>query len=121
MPTARSSNSLAAASYRAVVEFTAPSGATIRFTSPIGVNPPPAPVGGHVRVRYTPDNPQDTPIDQYWQTWFLPTLLGMIGTPLLLIGLGFGAAASAHRRRSRAQPAHRSIVGRLRPAPVALR
>jgi len=37
--------------YRAVVEFTAPNGATIRFTSSVSSNPPPAQVGEHVDVR----------------------------------------------------------------------
>ena len=54
--------------YRAVVEFTAPNGATIRFTSSVSSNPPPAQVGEHVDVRYNPDNPQDAAINTYWQT-----------------------------------------------------
>jgi hypothetical protein len=86
--------------YRAIVEFTAPSGSTVRFTSPISTNPPPAQVGEHVRLRYTPDDPQDAVIDQYWQVWFLPTLFAIIGTPFLLIGIAFGGVALGHRRRS---------------------
>ncbi|HUO39669.1 MAG TPA: DUF3592 domain-containing protein, partial [Mycobacterium sp.] len=42
--------------YRAVVEFVAANGATIRFTSSVSSNPPPAQVGQHVDVRYNPDN-----------------------------------------------------------------
>jgi uncharacterized membrane protein len=91
-------------SYSPVVEFSVPSGAPIRFTSSIGSNPPSAQVGEHVGVRYTPNNPQDAVIDQYWQIWFFPTLLGIIGTPFLLFGIAFGSVALAHRRRSRAQP-----------------
>ena len=91
--------------YRAVVEFSAPSGAPIRFTSSVSTNPPPAQVGEHVGVRYKPDNPQDADIDQYWQTWFLPTLLGILGAPFLLVGIGFSVVTFVLRRRSRTQPA----------------
>jgi hypothetical protein len=59
---------VSARSYRAVVEFTAANGATIRFTSSVSSNPRPAQVGDHVDVRYNPDNPQDAAINTYWQT-----------------------------------------------------
>ena len=72
---------------RAVVEFATPDGTRILFTSWVSTSPPPAEVGGHVGVRYNPDNPQDAVIDQYWQTWFLPTLFGIFGAPVLLVGL----------------------------------
>jgi hypothetical protein len=86
--------------YRAVVEFPTPDGAKVRFTSSVSTYPPPAEVGGHVGVRYNPDNPQDAVIDEYWQTWGLPTVLGILGTPFLLIGIGFGGVMLAARRRS---------------------
>jgi Protein of unknown function (DUF3592) len=85
--------------YRAVVEFTAPNGATIRFTSSVSSNPPPARVGEHVDVRYNPDNPQDAAINTYWQTWFLPTLFGILCAPFLLIGFAFGIVTLTLRRK----------------------
>jgi hypothetical protein len=51
-----------------------------------GTSPPPAKVGEHVSVRYDPANPYNAVIDQYWQIWFLPTLLGILGAPFLLLG-----------------------------------
>jgi Protein of unknown function (DUF3592) len=86
--------------YRAVVEFATPGGATIRFTSWVSTSPPPAEVGAHVGVRYNPDNPQDAVIDQYWQIWFLPTLLGIIGAPFLLLGVSMGTVVLLQRSRS---------------------
>jgi Protein of unknown function (DUF3592) len=98
-------------SYDPVVEFTAPSGATIRFTSGIGSNPPAWRVGEHVGVLYDPGNPQDATIDQYWQIWFFPTLFGIIGTPFLLIGIAFGVVTLAARRRQRVEGAESSGSG----------
>ena len=86
--------------YRAVVEFVAPAGDTVRFTSSVGTNPPPAEVGEHVGVRYNPNNPRDAVIDQYWQTWFLPTLLGIIGAPFVVLGVAFGVVTWVVRARA---------------------
>lgn len=85
--------------YRARVEFATPTGTRVRFLSSISSNPPPARVGEHVDVRYHPDNPHDATINTYWQVWFLPTLLGIIGAPFLLVGAGFGIASRAGRKR----------------------
>lgn len=85
--------------YRARVEFTTSTGTHVRFLSSISSNPPPAKVGEHVDVRYHPDNPRDATINSYWQVWFLPTLLAIIGAPFLLVGIGFGIASRAGRRR----------------------
>jgi hypothetical protein len=92
-------------SYDPVVEFTGPSGNTVRFTSWVGSNPPAWDVGEHVDVLYDPDNPRDAVIDAYWQKWFLPTLFGLIGTPFLLLGIGLGVPVLVGRKRSRSNPA----------------
>lgn len=94
--------------YRAVVEFAAPNGATIRFTSPVSSNPPPARVGQHVEVRYDPGNPQDAEINTYWQVWFLPTLFGILAGPLLLAGVAFGVVTLIGRLRAAAAPKYPS-------------
>lgn len=85
--------------YRPVVEFVLPSSAPVRFTGSLGSNPPAFRIGEHVRVRYNPDNPQDAGIDQYWQTWFLPTFFGIFGAPFLLGGIAFGVVTLTARRR----------------------
>ncbi|MDR3660453.1 MAG: DUF3592 domain-containing protein [Mycobacterium sp.] len=85
--------------YRARVEFTTSTGAQIRFLSSVSSNPPPAKLGEHVDIRYDPNDPHDATIDSYWQVWFLPTLLGIISAPFLLVGTGFGIASRTGRRR----------------------
>jgi hypothetical protein len=85
--------------YRARVEFATSGGTRVRFLSSISSNPPPARLGDHVDVRYRPDNPHDATINTYWQVWFLPTLLGIIGAPFLLVGTGFGIVSRAGRKR----------------------
>jgi hypothetical protein len=86
-------------SYRPVVEFVPPGSAPVRFTGWVGSNPPAFRVGEPVGVRYNPDDPQDATIDQYWQTWFVPTLLGILSAPFLLVGIGFCVVTLAARRR----------------------
>ncbi|MUL47547.1 DUF3592 domain-containing protein [Mycobacterium sp. CBMA293] len=81
--------------YRARVEFTTEAGAQIRFLSPVSSNPPPANVGEHVDIRYDANNPHDAQINTYWQVWFLPTLIGIISAPFLLVGGGFGIVSRA--------------------------
>lgn len=85
--------------YRARVEFTTAAGAQIRFLSSVSSNPPPAQVGEHVDIRYDADHPRDAQINTYWQVWFLPTLLGIIAAPFLLVGAGFAVASRARRKR----------------------
>lgn len=85
--------------YRARVEFATSAGTHIRFLSSISSNPPPAKVGEHIDVRYDPENPHDATINTYWQVWFLPTLLAIIGAPFLLVGTGFAIITRTHDKR----------------------
>lgn len=85
--------------YRARVEFTTAAGTQVRFLSSVSSNPPPAQVGEHVDIRYEADNPHHAQINTYWQVWFLPTLLGIIAAPFLLVGAGFAIASRASRKR----------------------
>lgn len=90
--------------YRARVEFATSTGAHVRFLSSVSSNPPPAKLGEHVDVRYDPDDPHDATINSYWQVWFLPTLLAIIGAPFLLVGTGFGIVSRAGRSRGPEPP-----------------
>lgn len=86
--------------YRARVEFTTATGEHIRFLGSVSTSPPPAELGEHIDVLYDPANPHDATINSYWQVWFLPTLLGIIGAPFLLVGCGFAVAARATHQRA---------------------
>lgn len=88
--------------YRARVEFTTAAGTQVRFLSTVSSNPPPAKLGEHVDIRYDADNPRDAQINTYWQVWFLPTLLGIIAAPFLLVGAGFAIVARAQHKRGTA-------------------
>lgn len=85
--------------YDPVVEFTVPDGDKVRIKGWVGSNASVFPLGEQVPVRYNPDNPQDAVIDTYWQVWFVPTLFGIIATPFLLVGISYGWATLAARRR----------------------
>lgn len=85
--------------YRARVEFTTAAGVPVRFLSSVSSNPPPAQVGEHVDIRYDAGNPHGAQINTYWQVWFLPTLLGIIAAPFLLVGTGFAVVSRASRKR----------------------
>lgn len=85
--------------YDPVVEFTVPDGDKVRIKGWVGSNASAFPLGEQVPVRYNPDNPQDAVIDTYWQVWFVPTLFGIIATPFLLVGISYGWATLAARRR----------------------
>jgi hypothetical protein len=85
--------------YDPVVGFTVPDGDQVRINGWVGSNASAFPIGKQVPVRYNPDNPQDAVIDTYWQVWFVPTLLGIITTPFLLVGISYGWATLAARRR----------------------
>jgi Protein of unknown function (DUF3592) len=86
--------------YHPVVEFATPGGAVVRFTGGIGTSPA-YEIGSHVGVLYDPENPQGAVIDDFWQRWFWPTLLGILGAPFLGIGIAFAVVALIRRRRSR--------------------
>lgn len=76
-----------------------PDGDRVRIEGWVGSNASAFLIGEQVPVRYNPDRPQDAVIDTYWQVWFVPTLLGVITTPFLLVGISYGWATLAARRR----------------------
>jgi hypothetical protein len=66
--------------YNPVVEFTPPSGQTIRFTSDFGSRPASHRVGQTVKVRYDPVDPQKAEVESTLSTWLLPGILIFMGT-----------------------------------------
>jgi hypothetical protein len=74
--------------YRPVVQFTAPTGETIQFTSAAGSRPARYGIGDSVSVRYRPHDPRDATIDGFMELWLAPTIVGGIGLAFLAIGIG---------------------------------
>jgi high-affinity Fe2+/Pb2+ permease len=62
-----------------VVEFTAPSGEKIRFTSDFGSLPASHKVGQTVNLRYDPVDPHQAEIDSTMNRWLVPAILVFIG------------------------------------------
>jgi hypothetical protein len=63
-----------------VVEFTAPSGGRIRFTSDFGSHPAGHKIGQSVKVRYDPAEPQKAEIESGMTLWLAPLILVFMGT-----------------------------------------
>jgi hypothetical protein len=84
-----------------VVEFVDPDGATHRIVGNVSSNPPAFEVGERVTVRHRAGEPEEARIEGFLESWFLPTLLGGLGTVFTAIGAGFGIW-ELRRRRLRA-------------------
>ena len=72
-----------------VVEFTAPSGGKIRFTSDFGSLPARHQVGQSVNVRYDPTDPQKAEIDSAMNLWLVPLILIFMGTIACCLAVAF--------------------------------
>ena len=81
-----------------VVEFAAPSGEKIRFTSDFGSLPARHQVGQSVNLRYDPTDPQKAEIDSAMSLWLVPLILVFMGviacclTVAFLVAYKLGAA-----------------------------
>lgn len=88
----RQSDSEGGDSFSPVVEYTLPSGRTVRFEEDLSSNPPSHRVGESVEVFYNPENPSEARINNTFTLWFGPGLLVGMGfcfsSISLLIGLG---------------------------------
>lgn len=62
-----------------VVEFTIPSGETIRFTSEFGSRLAGHTIGQSVAVRYEPADPQKAEIESTMSLWLVPLIMGFMG------------------------------------------
>jgi hypothetical protein len=72
--------------YSPVVEYTLPSGRTVRFEEDLRSSPPSHRVGDEVEVLYNPENPEEARINSVFNVWFGPGLL-------LGLGVCFGSVA----------------------------
>src|SRR5579862_3760575 len=66
--------------YSPVVEFTTPDGHKIHVTGSVGSGSPAYARGDRVNVMYDPANPEHARLDTFSETWFLPLLLGGMGS-----------------------------------------
>lgn len=89
---ARHSDSEGGDSYSPVVEYTLPSGRTVRFEEDVSSDPPSHRVGESVEVLYNPEKPEEARINNAFTLWFGPGLLLSLGvcfsSVALLVGLG---------------------------------
>jgi hypothetical protein len=82
--------------FKPVVEFIAPSGETVRFTSDVGSQPARYGVGDSVPVRYPPNYPAGARIDGFVDLWMAPTIVGGLG--LIFLAIGIGISVNEFRR-----------------------
>jgi hypothetical protein len=68
-----------------VVQFSTVTGEEVRFTGGFGTNFSAWPVGQQVTVRYDPHKPANARIQSLAQLWFLPALLGFVGSIFTIV------------------------------------
>ncbi len=108
-----SSGSGGSTRYRPVVRFVTPQGqATI--VGEVASSPPPHAVGDAVRVIYNPDRPSEALIDTFMERWFLPLMLGFLGSGTLGAGgIVLWRAGRARRVREELQRRGQRVRARV--------
>lgn len=86
-----------ATTYKPVVRFEL-DGRQIQFSDSVSSNPPAYSVGETVNVLYLESSPYEARIDSFASLWFLPSLLGGMGTIFLTIGGGLILVPALIRR-----------------------
>jgi len=72
-----------------VVEFTAPSGETIRFTSDFGSLPAKHQIGQSVNIRYDVVDPHQAEIESTMSLWLTPLILIFMGIVACCLAVAF--------------------------------
>ncbi|PSB40184.1 DUF3592 domain-containing protein [Chamaesiphon polymorphus] len=72
--------------YHPVVKFTPKSGKMTIFVANVASNPPVFKKGQQVTVLYDPKDPSAAKIESWLELWFLPTMLGGLGSVFATIG-----------------------------------
>ena len=70
------------------VAFTTASGEHMTHDSQTSFSPPRHKIGDAVQIRYMPGQPAICSIDSFGHLWLGPLILGVIGIPWLLYGIG---------------------------------
>ena len=106
----RSSKGGTSTTYAPVVEYTAADGQTRTFTSSLSSSPPGYQEGQQVKVVYDPAMINKAEINDFMTMYFLPVLLGFMGTIFATIG---GCVLFIRGRRIQVAP-HPSYMFRTR-------
>jgi hypothetical protein len=77
--------------YCPTVEFTAPSGETIRFESSFGTMPASHKIGQSVNVKYDPNDPHKAEVDSGYGQWLYPGCLLVFASGACLFSILFFA------------------------------
>jgi hypothetical protein len=85
-------------SYKPVVNFVTPNGEKVEFFSTLGSNPPMYHKGQKVEVVYTPAEPHNARIYDFFSLWGIALIFGSAGGILVLIGGGIMLATSMKER-----------------------
>jgi hypothetical protein len=72
--------------YAPVFAFVTRDGRTQSVTSSVYSNPADYHVGDQVTVLYSPADPTTARINSFWQTWFLPAFLAIMGACFAMTG-----------------------------------
>lgn len=72
-----------------VVEFSLPSGASVRFTSDFGSRPASHKIGQTVNIRYDPADPQKAEIESGMTLWLTPLILVFMGAVACCLTVAF--------------------------------
>lgn len=70
-----------------IVEFTIKNGTAIRITSKTGTYPPEQQIGERMQVRYEKANPHNAKLDNYSESWGIPTFLAGVGIILIVLSV----------------------------------
>jgi len=99
--------------YHPRVRFVTANGEVVEFTGSVGSDPPGFDIGERVAVLYDPANPNDARIDAFFQLWFAPLMLGILGTLFTAAGggltIGLLRAGNKLSRPILASPAAQSV------------
>jgi hypothetical protein len=75
----------------AIYQFYSSNGTRHTRQSSLRSNPPDFAVGDQVGILYRLDNPEDARIDTFMQLWFVPLIVGVVGTLASLSGVSLWA------------------------------
>jgi hypothetical protein len=99
---ARAEGVIVSADYRAVIEFKAADGETVRFRNPTGSTF--TTEGDHVPVAYDPANPRSAAVDSFVGRWFVPGLFTILFGVFFVVGTGLSLASWLLGRGAGVQP-----------------
>ncbi len=74
-------------SYCPVIDFSTTDGQNVRYHASICSSPPAFDVGDSVKIIYDPSNPKNVQMENFWDEYVAPFVLGVVGLPLFGFGL----------------------------------